>query len=283
MTNNFELDTVVENNFRNVKLWFLIPPLLVLFSFFLYFSLSAGTNFSDEYVASQKALFYFLNSNLSEYPNLQFNLTQLGDALIFYPLVIIFLFYAPKLWQALLTSSIITLIVSAVLKRFFAVPRPAAMFDNESFTIMGKTLIGHTSLPSGHSMTALIVITILLYAFMPKKIIYKTAWILLFFIVGFFIVFSRVGVGAHYPFDVIIGSAIGYLAAIIGIKVNNNVAWLEWIKNKRVYPFFMVILLIWVFLIVKKIVALNLPIFYLSLLSLVITFFIITNAYVKRN
>ncbi|MCB0464901.1 MAG: phosphatase PAP2 family protein [Aequorivita sp.] len=283
MINNFELDTLAIDNFRKVKLWLLIPPFLLLISFFLFFSFSKGTNFVDEYVESQKTLFYFLNSNLSEYPNLQFNLTQLGDALILYPLVIIFLFYAPRLWQALLTSSIITLIVSAVLKNIFAVPRPAAMFDNDSFVIVGKTLSGHTSLPSGHSMTAIMTITILLYAFMPKKNFHKIAWSLLLLALGLLITFSRVGVGAHYPFDVIIGGTIGYLAAIIGIKLNKNVGWLNWIKNKRFYPIFMLILLIWAFLIVKKIVALNLPIFYLSLLSLVITFFIITNAYVKRN
>ncbi len=283
MANNFGLNITVTNNFRKVKLWFLIPPLLLLISFFLFFSLSEGTNFVDEYVEIQKKLFYFLNDKLSEFPNLQFNLTQLGDALIFFPLIIIFLFYTPKLWQGLLTSSIITLLISALLKRTFAVPRPAAMFENDSFVIIGKTLSGRTSLPSGHSITAFMVITILLYAFMPRKIFYKVAWYLLLISLGLIIVLSRVAVGAHFPLDVIIGSAIGYIAAIIGIKLNNNLGWLDWIKNKKFYPIFMVVLLIWSFLIVKKIEADNLPIFYLSLLSLVVTLLIIINAYVKRN
>lgn len=100
---------------------------------------------------------------------------------------------------------------------------------------------------------------------------------------GFSIAFSRVGVGAHYPFDVIIGNAIGYIAAIIGIKINNNFRWLNWIKNKKFYPIFMLLLSIWAFLIVKKIVAHNLLIFYLSLMSLVVTLFLITKAYVKKS
>ncbi len=283
MTHNFELDIRVGKNLKKVKLWLLIPPFLLLLLFFFYFSLSDGTNFADVYVKSQKNLFFFLNRNLSEYPDLQFNLTQLGDALIFFPLLIIFLFYAPKLWQALLTSSIITLVISAALKRIFAVPRPAAIFDTDSFVIVGRTLSGRTALPSGHSITAFMVITILIYAFMPKKIRYKILWYLLKLTVGLIIVFSRVGVGAHYPFDVIIGSAIGYIAAIIGIKINKNLNWLNWIKNKRIYPIFMLLLSIWAFLIVKKIVADNLPIFYLSLLSLVVTLFIVTTIYVKKN
>lgn len=283
MKNNLELDNIVVNNFRKVKLWLLIPPFLLLILFFLYFSLSEGNNFADIYIESQKNLFFLFNSKLSQYPNLELNITQLGDTLIIFPLVIIFLFYAPKLWEVLLTSSIITLIVSASCKRIFAVPRPAAMFDVDSFVIIGRTLSGRTSLPSGHSITEFMVITILLYAFMPKKSFYKIAWSLVFLTLGLIIAFSRVGVGAHYPFDVIIGSAIGYIAAIIGIKINNNLRWLDWIKNKRFHPIFMLLLSIWTFLIIKKIVAHNLFIFYLSLVSLVVTLFIITNAYVKKN
>lgn len=283
MKNNFELDLIVVNNFRKVKLWVLIPPFFLLISFLLYFSLSEQTNFVNEYIEIQENLFFFLNSNLSKYPNFQFNITQLGDALIFFPLLIIFLFYAPKLWEVLLTSSIITLVVSAACKRIFAVPRPAAIFDNDSFVIIGKTLSGRTALPSGHSITAFMVITVLLYAFMPKKNIYKIVWSLLLLSLGLIIVFSRIGVGAHYPFDVIIGSAIGYIAAIIGIKINNNLSWLGWIKNKRFHPIFIVLLSIWTFLIVNKIVAHNLLIFYLSLVSLVVTLFLITKTYVKKN
>lgn len=283
MTTNFALNNTVINNFKNVKLWFLILPILLLISFFLFFALSDGTNFVEEYAGSQKDLFLFLNHELSVYPNFEFNITQLGDALIFFPFLFIFLFYAPKFWQALLTSSIISLIISATCKSIFAVPRPAAIYDNDTFVIIGKRTFGLTSLPSGHSITAFMIITILLYAFMPKKTFYKIAWSLLLMAFGLMIAFSRVGIAAHYPFDVIIGSAIGYAVAVIGIKLNTNVSWLDWIKNKRFYPIFMLLLLIWMFLIVKKIIALNLPIFYVSLVSLIVTFILITNVYFKRN
>lgn len=283
MTTNFVLDNTVINNFRKVKLWFLIPPFLVLISFFLFFELSEGTNFIDEYTTCQKDLFLFINGKLSVYPNFEFNITQLGDALIFFPFLFIFLFYAPKLWQALLTSSIISLIVSATCKSIFAVPRPAAIYDNDTFVIIGKRIIGLTSLPSGHSITAFMIVTLLFYAFMPKKMHYKILWYLSLLTFGLMIAFSRVGIAAHYPFDVIIGSTIGYAVAIIGIKLNNNLSWLDWIKNKRFYPIFMLLLLVWMFLIVKKIVTLNLPIFYLSLVSLIVTFILITNVYIKRN
>ena len=180
MLHNSMLDHKVTDNFMNVKLWMLIPPFLLLFLFCLYFFLfNEGSNYIDTYVTTQKDLFFYLNKKLSKFSSLQFNLTQLGDVLIFFPLITVFIVYAPKLWEGLLTSAIISLIVSASLKKLFAIPRPAAMFDNDSFVIIGRTLSGKTSLPSGHSIATFMVITILLFAFMPKKNTYKISWSIL--------------------------------------------------------------------------------------------------------
>lgn len=283
MLDKFKLDNLVATNFKKVTLGLLIPPFLMLFLFFMYFAFYDGSSFVDNYVESQKQLFYFLNGKLAVHPNLQLNLTHLGDALILYPLIIVFLFYASKLWEVVLTSSIMTLIISAMLKKIFAVPRPAAMFDVESFEIVGRTLTGATALPSGHSMTAFMVISVLLFAFMPKRKTNKILWSVFILAIGFIIALSRVGVGAHYPGDVLIGCAIGFIVAIIGIAINNNLSWLDWIKNKKFYPVFMVVLIIWSCLIVTKIIGENLPVFYLSLFSLVGTLYLITNAYIKKN
>jgi membrane-associated phospholipid phosphatase len=281
---NSELDSRVTENFMNVKLWFLIPAFLLLFLIFLYFVLfNDGTNFTEAYVNIQKDLFFFINAKLSVFPNLQFNLTQLGDAMLFYPLLSIFIIYAPKLWEALLISSIFSLIISALLKKIFSVPRPAAMFDNDSFTIIGKTLTGKTSLPSGHSICAVIVITTLLFSFMPKKNIHKIIWSFLLITLGLIIAFSRVGVGAHYPLDVIIGSIIGFVISVIGIQISNRVNLFAWIKNKKNYPIFMLSLIISGSIIIKKIIDLNLFIFYVSLLCLVITLSLMASTYVKKN
>ena len=278
------LNNKVINNFNNIKLWLLIPPFLLLIIMILYFIINNdGSSFIDHYVYVQKDLFFYLNNKLSQFPNLQFNLTQLGDAMLFYPLLAIFIIYAPKLWEALLTSSFFSLIVSALLKKIFAVPRPAAMFDHDSFTIIGKTLSGKTSLPSGHSICAFIVITTLLFAFMPKKIGYKIIWSFFIISAGLIIVFSRVGVGAHYPLDVIIGSTIGFIISIIGIAISNRFKLFNWINDKNKLPIFMLALVISGGVIIKKIIDINLPIFYISLTSLVITLYLMIRFYVKKN
>jgi len=284
MLNTDKLDAVVNDNFKKVKLGLLFSPfcLLCLVTFYVIF-FNTGEGYVDGYVNIQKDLFFYLNGKLSEFPNLQFNLTQLGDVLIFFPFLTVFIVYAPKIWEALLSSAILSLLVSAILKKIFAMPRPAAIFENESFVIIGKILSGNTSLPSGHSIATFVVITILLFAFMPKRNKYKVIWSSFILMLGFIIAFSRVGVGAHYPIDVIVGSIIGYIVTVIGIQISNKVDWFAWISNKRYYPVFILSLIIWGGVIVSKILGDNLPVFYFSLFSLIISLCLITSTYVQKR
>lgn len=284
MFNNSYLEDKVSINFSKVKLWMLIPPfiLLLLFAFYLLF-FCAGDNFIDKYIYFQKDLFFSMNHKLSEFPVLQFNLTQIGDALISFSLLSIFLVFAPKLWEALLTSGLLSLIVSASLKRIFSVPRPAAMFEHDRFAIIGRTLSGNTSFPSGHSIVTFLVITILLFSFMPEKKVNKIFYFVFMLIFGLFIALSRVGVGAHYPFDVVIGGIIGYIVAVVGILIVNNYKWLSWIKNKKYNPFFILLFIVGVYIIGTKIYSLNLVIFYLAITVLIISLFLMINSYVQKN
>lgn len=281
LTKGHNLNSIVENNFKKVNLKLLIVPIVILLFFICFFLFSMEGSFVNTYVESQKDLFLNLNHLLSIYPNLEYNISYLGDALVLFPFVFIFLFLTPKLWEAILTSSLITLITCAILKSFFAVPRPAAMIDMSTFTIMGRPNILHTSLPSGHAMTAFMVITILLYAFMPKKKASKILWSVILITVGLVIAFSRVAVGAHYPVDTIIGCTFGYSIAIFGIKINTKLNWLYWMKNRKFYPIIMLILSIWAYLVIMKLIKHNMVIFYLSLLALIATFVVIVNKYAK--
>lgn len=283
MTTKAKLDSLVENNFRKVSLKLIVAPLVLLFLFFSFFILYNEDSFTDTYIASQKDLFLKLNSILSVNPNLEYNISYLGDALIIFPFVFIFLFIAPKLWEAIIKSSILTLITSAILKFIFTVPRPAALFDTHSFTIMGRPNILHTSLPSGHSMTILMVVTILLYGLMPKKLTAKIFWSTSLVILGLIVAFSRVAIGAHYPFDVVIGCVLGYIMAIIGIRIYRDKDWLYWIKDRRFYPIIMVLLLVWTYMVTLKLIKHNMVIFYLSLLALIVSLAVIINMYVKGS
>jgi membrane-associated phospholipid phosphatase len=281
LTKNYMLDTYVNNNFNNLKFSYLFIPffllLLIVFVLFIQDAFSV-----ESYTQIQKDSFLYLNSKFSKFPDLQFNLTQLGDVIIFLPFLTIFIIYAPKFWHALLSSIIISGIFSFLLKKLFAVPRPAAVFDNDSFLIIGNVLTGNTSLPSGHSIAAFTILALVFFAFIPKEMRFKIIWFFSILIIGLIIVFTRVGVGAHYPLDILIGSIVGLIAALLGVFINKKYNPWAWIGKKKYYPVFIFVMFIWAIALINKIITDNLMIFYFSLASLIITLFIIINIYVKK-
>ncbi|WP_367118576.1 phosphatase PAP2 family protein [Chryseobacterium sp.] len=171
---------------------------------------------------------------------------------------------------------------SNVLKKIFAVPRPAAVFDNNSFVIIGKTLSGHNSVPSGHSITVLAVLTVLMFAFSPQKLICKIIWIFFVLVTGLILVLTRVGIGAHYPLDVIIGGIVGYISGLTGIFLSRKYRIWSWINHKKYYPIFILLFLICGVAILNKIINENLTIFYLAFISLVVSLYKIIALYVKK-
>jgi membrane-associated phospholipid phosphatase len=171
--------------------------LIALVIFFLYRENALNV---DSYIKIQKDSFFFINSKLSQFPNVIYNLTQLGDALISLSLLSIFLIYAPVVWESLISASLISMIFSSSLKNYFAVPRPAAVFDHSSFVIIGKVLPGHSSLPSGHSITVFTTLTVLLFAFLSQKNRYHILTFLFIIVVGFMLAFTRVGVGVGFHY-----------------------------------------------------------------------------------
>ena len=279
---NYNLNKKVIDNFSNTKLTQLFPVVFLLLIIAMTFFYKNALNISG-YIEIQKDLFFSLNSILSKLPDLLFNITQLGDAIVFLPMFTVLIIYSPKFWSTLLTSSLFGLLFSISLKKTFLVPRPAAVFDHESFTIIGRTLTStHSSLPSGHSITTFVIITILLFAFMPKEFKHKVFWFLFILSAGLFIAFSRVGVGAHYPFDVIIGSAVGYIAAIFGILINNNIRLGGSLIKIKYYPILILLLLIWITAIVHEIMDHNLLIFYFSLVALILSLGLIIKTYLRK-
>jgi len=275
------LNNKVSNNLSNITIGTFLPPVLLLIViFFILFKADAFT--IEGYVNIQKDLFLFLNDKLGLLPGLQFNLTQLGDVLISLPFLTVFILYAPRVWGAILSSTVIAGVLSFPLKALFGIPRPAAMFDNDSFVIVGETLTGHTSFPSGHSIATFTVVSILLFAFMPKGLKFKILWSAFILSIGLIIAISRVGVGAHYPLDVVAGGAMGYMSGLIGILINNKVSWLNWIKNKKYYPIIMIVLTIWIIAIVDKLFVHNLVVYYFSLAAILTTLFLMIKSYAKK-
>lgn len=275
------MNTNVITNYSKLKssIFFLPLFLLVAIVLFLY---SQGALNATNYIQIQKEVFFFINHHLGQYPTITYNLTQIGDASIFLSFLTIFILYASKIWEALLSASLFSALFSTILKNLFLVPRPSEVFDNDSFFILGKTAIGFASLPSGHSITVFTTLTVLMFAFMPMTLKYKILWFFSIIIIGLCIVFTRVGVGAHHPLDVITGSIIGYVSGLLGIFICQKYKIWSWVGNKKYYPIFILLMLVCGVSIIIKIRTENLVVFYLALISLFVSLYKIAYVYLKK-
>ncbi|MBO9584775.1 MAG: phosphatase PAP2 family protein [Flavobacterium sp.] len=269
------MNALIISNYARLKPFLFFLPMFFLAGIVLFlYNQNALT--ADQYVQIQENAFYVINYHLGHYPSFEYNLTQLGDALVFLSFLSVFVVYAPKLWEALISGLLISLLISCPLKKIFLVPRPAASFNNDTFFIVGKTLSGHNSLPSGHSIVIFTVLTVLLFAFMPSNFKMKMVWSFAIVIVGLILAFTRVGVGAHYPLDVVIGAIMGYISGLLGIFISRKYRIFAWFNNKKFYPIFVILFLVSSICLVKKIIKEDLIIFYVAIISLAISIYKIT-------
>ncbi len=281
VSTNAAINTKVIDNYSRLSPSFFLLPLLLLSAifFFLFFNHALQV---DQYVLIQQNCFFYINATLSQFPQTIHNITQLGDDLVFISCLSVFIFHHSKVWEALFSGSLLSALFSFLLKHFFSVPRPAAVFDHDRFVIIGKVLSGSTSLPSGHSITVFTILTVLLFAYMPSKTFHKIAWSILIITAGTMLVFSRVGVGAHYPLDVLIGSIMGYMFGLTGILMARKYPIPDGIRDKKFIPVFVLIFLVGCMLLVLRIIQENLFIYYVSLVALSLSLYKICARYVKR-
>ncbi len=252
----------------------MLYPALLLLSIIALFFLMQGGDFKAIYTGLQSHLFILLNRNLSLFPQLQQNITEIGDATVAFPLFIGLLLR----WGALLNASLISVVTAYGMKAFFYMPRPARVIAPEDINIIGERLVVN-SLPSGHSMTIFIFITLFLFLTLSKlkSRISKTMCIVGFLALGLFFASSRIAVGAHWPLDVLIGSAIGYVLAVIGIMLNNKYPMWQWLDRRKFIPLKLLIILgLFVVLVVNKIMVNPLPIHFVAGLMLVLAFYLNT-------
>ncbi|MEO9004088.1 MAG: phosphatase PAP2 family protein [Ginsengibacter sp.] len=138
--------------------------------------------------------------------------TYLGDGLFVIALAII-LFFSKKRYLALMIISSYALsgIIAQVLKFFIEEPRPAFYLAKTNYSnfIEGVTLHNLHSFPSGHTTSAFSLAATLGFAVKNKN--YSILFLLLAALVGY----SRIYLGQHFMNDLLAGSIIGMLSAIV--------------------------------------------------------------------
>jgi len=141
--------------------------------------------------------------------------TQLAEPIIILPIILISLFVSFRKTVSIITAITVTLIISGISKALFQHARPVLFFHKldrlaELVPVEGiQLLTGYSSFPSGHTMAAFSIFTLLAIQAKQKKL-FGVIYIILAAAVGL----SRIYLGHHFLKDVIVGSIFGVIIAL---------------------------------------------------------------------
>lgn len=178
--------------------------------FFLYLICFSVVQFSFTKVE----LFSWVNGHYSAAADSFFQLyTNVGDGWVFTALLFGCLFVSMRLSMIAALTYATTGFASQFLKRaiFPDTPRPRLYFDQHPMPIrLIEGLEVHTqhSFPSGHTISGFALFTFLTIAIANKK------WAPLFFVLAFFVGYSRVYLAQHFVVDAFAGSIVGTLLTV---------------------------------------------------------------------
>ena len=147
--------------------------------------------------------------------------TNLGDG-IFAILLVLFYFFVlkkRKLGVVLLLAYASTGIFAQIIKPLLHSPRPLVYFRPEHFPFFIDSIIhaGNNSFPSGHTVTAFAIATVLAF-YTTNKMQY-----VLLLLAAALVAFSRVYLSQHFLLDVLAGSFIGLLGGIGCVYFTRNI------------------------------------------------------------
>lgn len=153
--------------------------------------------------------------------------TQIAEGHIFVLFAIVFLFIKYKSSIVIASTGVFIMIFANILKQFFKYERPFLYFRNQGLEqaypkIEGiEPYVGLTSFPSGHTMAGFALMLILSHFFNHKVL--QIVFLIMAVLVGI----SRIYLGHHFLEDVISGSMLGIVIAILAIhfieKINSPV------------------------------------------------------------
>lgn len=157
-------------------------------------------------------IFNLINSHNTPLLDILFYfITYLGSGWILIPVVFILYKTQKEKILPVMASFLVSGITVQLIKFFWKIPRPAAVFENSH--IVGETL-RIASFPSGHTATAFALFYVLTRG-MSRQL---NAF---FLVLAFAVAYSRIYVGAHFPADIIGGGIIGLMSGYISIKYND--------------------------------------------------------------
>lgn len=139
-------------------------------------------------------------------------ITNLGDTSIALAIIIALYNFKKDRGARLLILAILGTVVIQGLKHLFGVDRPSVvLFGMDGYNLIGSQ-VKSPSFPSGHTATAFIGAGILAAQFKSKQV--TQVLIVIACVIGL----SRITMGVHWPFDVLVGAALGWLIGFKGYQ-----------------------------------------------------------------
>ncbi len=181
--------------------------------FFMCFALLLGVGLVLLLREGKAASFFYLNPYHSTALDRFFiRFTFLGDGL-FSIIVFVLLLVVRRYSQALqvMTAFLVSALCAQLLKSFFSMPRPKQFFSpgQYAYFIDGITRVGYSSFPSGHATSIFALATMLALFEKNKK------WNVGYLVAAVAVGYSRIYLGQHFLGDVLVGSLVGVLLAVI--------------------------------------------------------------------
>jgi membrane-associated phospholipid phosphatase len=192
-------------------------------AFLAFYLLFLAAGFVLFFVKGKAGSFLLLNnwhSSLADEFFIQY--TNFGDG-IFAVLFSLFLFFVLKKRKAgfvMLIAYASTGIVAQIIKPLVESPRPETYFFPQRFSFFIDDVIhtGHSSFPSGHTVTAFALAAVLSY-YAGKNTVLQLLFLLFAISVGY----SRIYLSQHFLIDVLAGSFIGVAGAVLCIYWCRNI------------------------------------------------------------
>lgn len=141
-------------------------------------------------------------------------LTNLGDGLFLFPLGMLLFWRCPQRQLAIIIGIILVAVITYASKKLVDSPRPGALFDLETLTVIGPLLKGR-SMPSGHSATAFLMVGFSWF-YLERQ------WGILMLGIMSLSALSRIAVGAHWPCDIFCGAWVGLMCAATGVFISGR-------------------------------------------------------------
>lgn len=154
------------------------------------------------------------------------NMTFVADTLFAVAVIGTVASRAPHMFNTALVLLITGTAFVHGLKFLLEIPRPPAVLDLELFNIIGPVVKNH-AFPSGHSFTALATAGLVM---MYTRSMTCAVAVLMIALVA---AISRAAVGAHWPLDILVGSASGLIFAALAKSLTDSFWWLQGEKLER--------------------------------------------------